>query len=95
MPYVQSLPENTQPSTTDERQPSLGLGPTGVVHKGGVPWHKRLALTTAPSPTAHHVLLTLGSFVSDGQSGRLAVCGDAGEHDGARSPDRTAGATGA
>ena len=51
------------------RQQTLGLGPTGRVHRGGaVPWHKRLALTKAPSPTAHHVLLVLGSFVSDGQS---------------------------
>ena len=50
------------------RQLTLHVGPTGVIHRGGVPWHKRLALTKAPSPTAHHVLLTLGSFVSDGQS---------------------------
>ena len=51
------------------RQQTLGLGPTGRVHRGGaVPWHKRLALTKAPSPTAHHLLLVLGSFVSDGLS---------------------------
>ena len=51
-----------------EQQGTLRTGPTGRVHRGGVPWHKRLALTKAPSPTAHHVLLTIGSFVSDGQS---------------------------
>ena len=53
-----------------ERQPSLSVGPTGVVHRGAgpAPWHKRLALTKAPSSTAHHVLLVLGSFVSDGES---------------------------
>ena len=55
-----------------ERQPSLPTGPTGVVHRGGggapAPWHKRLALTKAPSPTAHHVLMVLGSFVSDDAS---------------------------
>ena len=53
-----------------ERQPSLPTGPTGVVHRGGggAPWHKRLALTKAPSPTAHHVLMVLGSFVSDNAS---------------------------
>ena len=53
-----------------ERQPSLSVGPTGVIHRGAgpAPWHKRLALTKAPSPTAHHVLLVLGSFVSDGES---------------------------
>ena len=52
-----------------ERQGTLPVGPTGKVLRGGgdVPWHKRLALTKAPSPTAHHVLLVLGSFVSDGQ----------------------------
>ena len=48
-----------------ERQGTLPVGPTGRVHRGGgVPWHKRLALTKAPSPAAHHVLLVLGSFVS-------------------------------
>ena len=69
---VQSLSEispRTTPSLAGtERQPALAIGPTGLVHKGGVPWHKRLALTKAPSPTAHHVLLVLGSFMSDGQS---------------------------
>ena len=64
-----SFPPVTSPQIyAHERQPSLPVGPTGLVHKGGVPWHKRLALTKAPSPTAHHVLLVLGSFVSDGES---------------------------
>ena len=65
-------PEPTSVSTPSigdtERQGTLHVGPTGVIHRGGVPWHKRLALTKAPSPTAHHVMLVLGSFVSDGQS---------------------------
>ena len=70
---TKSIPE-ISPSTTPEidfpdRQRALPVGPTGLVHRGGgVPWHKRLALTQAPSPTAHHVLLVLGSFVSDGQA---------------------------
>ena len=53
-----------------EPQSTLPVGPTGVVHRGAgpVPWHKRLALTKAPSPAAHHVLLVLGSFVSDAAS---------------------------
>ena len=57
-------------SETADPQQTLPVGPTGVIHRGGggAPWHKRLALTKAPSPTAHHVLLTLGSFVTDGQS---------------------------
>ena len=61
-------PASPQIGDTDPQR-ALGLGP-GRVHRGAgpVPWHKRLALTKAPSPTAHHVLLTLGSFVSDGQS---------------------------
>ena len=60
-----SFPPVTSPQIyAHERQPSLPVGPTGLVHKGGVPWHKRLALTKAPSPAAHHVLLILGSFVS-------------------------------
>ena len=65
-----NVPQSIAPLDTDthERQRTLPVGPTGVVHRGGVPWHKRLALTKAPSPTAHHVLLVLGSFVSDGQS---------------------------
>ena len=64
---AQSISE-ISPSATPE-QGVLPVGPIGVVHRGGaVPWHKRLALTRAPSPTAHHVLLVLGSFVSDGQS---------------------------
>ena len=70
---IQSISENstfTTPETDGtEQQGTLPVGPTGRVHRGGgVPWHKRLALTKAPSPTAHHVLLVLGSFVSDGQS---------------------------
>ena len=70
---VQSIAPSFTPVTSPqiddpEPQGTLPTGPTGVVHRGGggAPWHKRLALTTAPSPTAHHVLLTLGSFVSDG-----------------------------
>ena len=53
-----------------ETQGTLPTGPTGVVHRsaGPVPWHKRLALTKAPTPAAHHVLLVLGSFVSDDAS---------------------------
>ena len=71
---VQTVSQSARPVTTpkidgSEAQGSLPVGPTGQVHRGGgVPWHKRLALTKAPSPTAHHVLLVLGSFVSDGQS---------------------------
>ena len=64
-------PVFTSPQIADpEPQGTLPTGPTGVVYRGAgpVPWHKRLALTTAPSPTAHHVLLTLGSFVSDDAS---------------------------
>ena len=74
MPNVQNITPCDTPLTTPEigdtdPQQTLHLGPTGVIHRGGaVPWHKRLALTKAPSPTAHHVLLVLGSFVSDGQS---------------------------
>ena len=73
MQNARSIPE-TSPFTTPEidgtdPQRALGLGP-GRLHRGAgpVPWHKRLALTRAPSPTAHHVLLVLGSFVSDGES---------------------------
>ena len=72
---VQSISPCDTPFTSPhlaahERQPSLSVGPTGVVHRGAgpAPWHKRLALTKAPSATAHHVLLVLGSFVSDGES---------------------------
>ena len=58
----------TTPSIGDtDPQQTLHLGPTGKVHPGGggVPWHKRLVLTRAPSPTAHHILLVIGSCVSD------------------------------
>ena len=63
-------PSATPEIGDSEAQGTLPVGPTGRVHRGGgtVPWAKRLALTTAPSPTSHHVLLTLGSFVSDAQS---------------------------
>ena len=62
-------PSATPVKPEPDRQRTLPVGPTGkVVRGGGVPWYKRLALTKAPSPTAHHVLLVLGSFVSDGQS---------------------------
>ena len=62
-------PSATPVKPEPDRQRTLPVGPTGkVVRGGGVPWHKRLALVKAPSPTAHHVLLVLGSFVSDGQS---------------------------
>ena len=67
---AQSIYENSAEFTRrkiddTDAQRTLGLGP-GRVHRGGggVPWHKRLALTAAPSPAAHHVLLILGSFVS-------------------------------
>ena len=53
------------PSATPE-QSTLPVGPTGrVIRGGGVPWHKRLVLTRAPSATAHHILLVIGSCVSD------------------------------
>ena len=67
---IQSISENstfTTPETDGtQQQGTLPVGPTGVVHRGGgVPWHKRLVLTRAPTPAAHHILLVLGSFVSD------------------------------
>ena len=73
MPNVQSISPCDTPFATPsigdtEPQQTLPVGPIGLVKSGGVPWHKRLALTKAPSPTAHHVMLVLGSFVSDGQS---------------------------
>ena len=73
MPNVQSISPGSTPFSTPsigdtDPQQTLPVGPIGLVKSGGVPWYKRLALTKAPSPTAHHILLTLGSFVSDGQS---------------------------
>ena len=60
-----SFPHDATPEIVEQEQQALGLGP-GRVHRGGtVPWHKRLVLTRAPSPAAHHILLVLGSFVSD------------------------------
>lgn len=70
MQNARSISENS-PFTTPEiddtdPQRALGLGP-GRLHRGAgpVPWHKRLVLTRAPSPAAHHILLVLGSCVSD------------------------------
>ena len=74
---VQSIAPSFTPVTSPqiddpEPQGTLPTGPTGVVHRGGggapAPWHKRLALTKAPTPAAHHVLLVLGAFVLDDAS---------------------------
>ena len=50
-------------SDTD-RQQTLPVGPTGVVHRGGVPWAKRCALTPTPSPSSKLVFMVLASFVN-------------------------------
>ena len=72
MTNSRSIPLDTQVTTipkldNPEKQGVLSVGPTGRVHKGGglVPWYKRCVLTRAPSPAAHHILLIIGSFVSD------------------------------
>ena len=63
-------PEPTSVSSPEigdtERQQTLHIGPTGVVHKGGgtVPWAKRCALSAAPSPSSKLVFMVLASFVN-------------------------------
>ena len=60
------------PATTPEigdsaRQPALGLGPTGRVHRGGsaaVPWAKRCALTKTGSPSSKLLFMVLASYVN-------------------------------
>ena len=49
-----------------ERQRTLPTGPTGRVHLGGggVPWAKRCALSTAPSPSSKLLFMVLASFVN-------------------------------
>ena len=49
---------------------SLPIEPSAAVEgvKAPPPWHKRLALVEGLSPTAHHVLLCLGSFVCNEES---------------------------
>ena len=55
----------SSPSIDDsEAQRTLHLGPTGVVHRGGVPWAKRCALTKTPSPSSKLVFMVLASFVN-------------------------------
>ena len=71
MPNVQSISPNSPPHTTHEiggsaRQGTLPVGPTGRVHKGGggVPWAKRCAQSTAPSPSGKLLFMILSSFVN-------------------------------
>ena len=60
------LPVTSPEIGATERQQTLHIGPTGVVHKGGgtVPWAKRCALSSTPSPSSKLLFMVLASFVN-------------------------------
>ena len=71
MTNVQSISPDSTPFASHEisgtgQQQTLPVGPTGKVHRGGgtVPWAKRCALSTAPSPSSKLLFMVLASFVN-------------------------------
>ena len=67
---AQSIPENSPLTSPEiegpERQGTLPVGPTGLVHKGGgtVPWSKRCALTRTESKSSKLLFMILATFVN-------------------------------
>ena len=63
-------PFSPSPATPEigdtERQRTLPVGPTGVIHQGGgtVPWAKRCALTRTESKSSKLLFMVLASFVN-------------------------------